>query len=152
MSEVTAYITVENGQVVLHDPAAEGIIAAVKQHNRDISYENCKKVFELNAESVERFKSRFTKGVYNSSEYCIVIIQVDDPYGGPISDVLMPDCNWQSLRDQGLEPMARGIADRAFMRSAIAAFDQEAVSDQDMLKDDLIAIVVAQGVARVFAV
>lgn len=152
MSEVNAYVTVENGQVILHDPAAEGVIAAIEAHNRGISYEKCQKIFELNAEGIERFKRRFTEKGYDPKEYCIVIVQVDSPYGGPISDILMPGHDWQAVRNQGMEPIARGIADREFMRGAIAQFDQRAAEKNNRLKDDLVVIVVADRVARVFGI
>lgn len=152
MSEVTAYVTTENGQLILHDPAAEGMVAAIEKHNRDLAYESCRKMLELNADGVERFKQRFAERSYDPRKHCIVIIQVDDPYGGPISKMLMPnaDDQWRAMRAQGLEPVARGIADRNFMHSAIAAFDRKADDDNDMLKDKLVTIVVANGVARVF--
>ena len=42
MSEVTAYVTVENERIVLHDPILEGVIAVVDEHNHKIAYEDCK--------------------------------------------------------------------------------------------------------------
>ncbi len=152
MSEVTAYVTVENGRTVLHDPILEGVIAVVDEHNHKIAYEDCKTMFDLNAEAVERFKKRFAEKGYEPEKHCIVLIQVDDPYGGQISDVLMPNENWQVIRDQGLEPIARGIADRRFMTDVVAEFDAKAAEDLDLVKDCLIVIVVASSVARVFVV
>lgn len=152
MSDVTAYVTVENGQVVMHDPVARGMIAAVEEHNRGIAYKDCEKVFELNAEGVERFKNRFAEKGYDPKKCCIVLIHVDDPYGGPISNLLMPNEDWQAIRDRGLMPIARGIADREFIRTAVAEFDTKAASDLDMLSDRIAAVVVFNGVAKVFTV
>ena len=109
-------------------------------------------MFDLNAEAVERFKKRFAEKGCEPEKHCIVLIQVDDPYGGQISDVLMPNENWQVIRDQGLEPIARGIADRRFMTDVVAEFDAKAAEELDFAKDCLIVIVVASSVARVFVV
>lgn len=150
MSEVNAYVAEENGQLVLHDPTAEGVIAAVEHYNRGIAYENCQKIYEQNSERVQYFRQRFDEKGYDPTKCCIVIIQIDDQYGNVIGNTLMPGQNWQVFRDQGLEPFARGIADRKYVHDAIEVFDQKAASDLDML--DYATVVVANSVARVFAV
>lgn len=151
MSEVTAYVTEENGEVVLHDPTAEGVIAAIEEHNRKQAYESCAEIFELNSEAIQRFRKRFIEGAYKPSDRCIVILQVDDQWGGAITSVVMPDTDWQPIRDQGLEPIARGIVNRKFMHHALAGFDEKAADDLDIIENQIATVVVAHSVARVFA-
>ena len=149
MSEVNAYVTTENGHLVLHDPTAEGVITAIDYHNRNIAYENCQEIYEQSAERIKYFCQRFEEKGYDPTKYCIVIVQIDDPYGSVIGNALMPGTNWQTIRDQGLEPFARGIADREYVHKAIEAFDQKAASDLDTLTRAV--VIVAHSVAKVFA-
>lgn len=150
MSEVTAYVTEENGQVVLHDPMYDELARMVESNARTMAYIGCQDLYEKNLERVKDFRRRFDEKKYSPEEYCIVIIQVDDCYGGPISGILMPGQDWQPIRDQGLEPIARGIAGRKFIRDAIGIFDENAAKDLDTT--EYAVVVVANSVAEVFAV
>lgn len=151
MSEITARVIVNNGQMLLQDPASEGMIAAIEDHNRKIAYANCDRIYDQNSGRIQQYRKKFDMGEYDSAQFCIVVIQVDDEHGGPISELLMPDYDWQPIRDQGLEPIARGITDRQFIHDTIAMFDENAADELDATTDCAV-VVIAHSVAKVFIV
>lgn len=152
MSDVVAYITEENGHFVLHDPVAAGVLAAVAEHNREVGEKCCQIIFDKNADSIERFKRIFTEKNYSAREKCLVFIQVDDYYGGVITEKLMPGYDWSPIRNAGQEPIARGIADRDLMQVALNHFADDAARRLEECPDDLVAVVVGKGTACIFPI
>lgn len=152
MSDVVAYVTEENGQIILHDPAAAGVLAAVSAHNREIGEKCCQIIFDKNADSIERFKRIFTEKNYSTREKCLVFIQVDDYYGSVITEKLMPGYDWSPIRNAGQEPIARGIADRDFIQTALGFFADDAARRLQECPDDLVAVVVGGRTASIFPV
>ena len=131
------------GQLVLDDPDAVALIHAVNKLN-------CRNTLELNADRVEYFKRRMTERGMTASDAVIVILNVDDVYGGLLADVLMPGFDWQEIRDRGEIPFARGIAMREGIQEALGAFDKETATKlRDMT--DAAVVIVDHGVAEVFA-
>ena len=101
-----------NGELVLHDPAAAGMIAAVEAHNLKIAMGNLREFMKANHERLDYFVTRMRDRRMSPREAVVTCIQVDDPFGGQLADALMPGHDWQAIRDQGLEPVARGLAMR----------------------------------------
>jgi len=131
-----------DGQLVLNDPVAVGVIHAVSKHN-------CRSTLELNADRVEHFKGRLADRGLTASDAVIVLLNVDDGHGGPLADILMPGHNWQEIRDRGEVPFARGLAMREGIQEALGTFDEEAAAKlRDMT--NVAVVVVDHGVAEVF--
>ncbi|PIS09111.1 hypothetical protein COT75_03125 [Candidatus Beckwithbacteria bacterium CG10_big_fil_rev_8_21_14_0_10_34_10] len=66
-------------------------------------------LFEINKERLEQLAFRAeSKGLY-PDEYLVICIDVDDPTWSFVVDALMPNEDWQAIRDQGLKPVSRGI-------------------------------------------
>jgi len=91
-----------DGQLVLDDPAALGMIRAVGKHN-------CTKTLELNAERISHFRQRIEERGDSPNDMMIVIINVDDnEMSAGLADALMPGHDWQAYRDRGEVPFAPG--------------------------------------------
>lgn len=131
-----------NGEIVLDDPEALGVIRAVEKHN-------CKLFLYANADRVQHFVNRIKEQGLSADEVVIVLLNVDDPNGKALAEVLMPGFNWQEIRDRGEQPVARGLASRIPLTGILETFDTEAASK---LRDwkDIAVIVVDRGVAEIF--
>lgn len=141
--EGMAYVTEVDGQTVLVDPVAYSVMKAVEKHN-------CKNTLELNADRVDHFKNRIVEKGLNPEEMAIVVINVDDPHGAPIAELLMPNFNWQEIRDKGEVPFARGLVYRQSMQEIINEFDEEAAKKMSETSGTIV-VVVDHGVAEVFS-
>lgn len=142
--ESRAVVREIDGELALDDPDAVAVIRAVEK-------QNCRRTLVLNAGRVAHFKKRLTERGLTASDAVIMIVNVDDFYGGPLADALMPGMNWQEIRDRGEVPFARGLAGREGIQEAIATFDQEAAEKlQEMT--DVAVVVVDHGVAEVFPI
>lgn len=102
------YVTKINDELVLVDQQACEIIKVINR-------ENCRKTYDLNLDRINHFKQRFIDRQDNPEDVCVVIINVDDCYGKEISDILMPNVNWQEFRDRDEVPFARGLASKPFV-------------------------------------
>lgn len=138
-----AFINVVDGEYVLHDPAAVGVIKAVSKHN-------CKGTLEINAERIEHFKGRLAELGKTPEEAVIVLLNVDDANGAQIADALMPNHDWDAIRAKDEIPFARGIAMREGIQKALAIFDESA-SEKLRSFEGVAVVVVDHGVAEVFA-
>ncbi|HSX00589.1 MAG TPA: hypothetical protein VLH38_06160 [Patescibacteria group bacterium] len=67
-------------------------------------------LFRANAERIWHFKQRAEELGRGGQDTVITLINVDDPVGGMLADVLMPGHDWQRYRDAGELPIARGLA------------------------------------------
>lgn len=131
-----------DGQLVLDDPDALAMIQAVGKHN-------CKGTLDMNADRVVHFKNRITEKGLTSADAVIVLLNVDDTNGEMLADVLMPDFDWQQIRDRGEVPFARGLADRKGIEESLGFIDKDAATKlRDMT--DVAVVVVDHGVAEVF--
>jgi hypothetical protein len=74
--------------------------AARKRHEMVVQCYDRLQHFAFRAQSIHGFKN---------DEVVVVCIKVDCDWR-PIVDALMPNYNWQEIRDQGLMPVARGSA------------------------------------------
>jgi hypothetical protein len=130
------------GQLVLDDPMAVGVITAVGKHN-------CKATLEANADRVAHFKQRLSDRGMTAADAVIVLLNVDDPNGAVLADVLMPGHNWQEIRDRGEVPFARGLAMREGIQEALAALDPEAAAKLREMTE-VAVLVLDHQVAEVF--
>lgn len=131
-----------DGQMVLDDPDALAVVQAVGK-------QNCKNTLEMNTDRVEHFKNRMMFRGMTPFEVVITLVNVDDIHGGPLADALMPDSNWQEIRDRGEVPFARGLAMRDGIQEILGTFDKEAATKLQNMTD-LAVVVVDYGVAEVF--
>ncbi len=138
----TAVLREVDGELVLHDPEAYAIIQAVGKHN-------CKNTLDMNAERVIHFKKRHAELGKTPDDMVIIILNVDDAHGAQLADVLMPGYDWQSVRDQGAVPFARGLAGRDGIMETIGTFDKDAASKLREMSE-VAVVVVDHGVAEVF--
>lgn len=143
VSRPRATIREVDGHLVLDDPDALAVMRAVNKHN-------CLNTLRLNADRIEHFKRRLEERGMTASDAVIVLLNVDDAFGGPLADKLMPGFNWQEIRDRGEVPFARGLAGREGIQEAIGIFDKEAAEKLQAMTD-VTVVVVDHGVAEVFA-
>ncbi len=134
-----------NGQLVLDDPDALAVIQAVEKHN-------CKITLEAHADRVVHFKQRLVDRGLMPDDYCIVILSMDDRNGKRLGDILMPgqEAMWQSMRDQGQIPFARGLASRPALQELVEALDKETGDRLRDMKGKTVVVVMDRGVAEVF--
>ena len=132
-----------NGGLVLVDPVGAAMISAVEKLN-------CEQTLKNNADRVTHFKNRLSERGMSPNDAVIVILNVDDPHGGPLAEVLMPGEDWQQYRDRGEVPFARGLAMRPGIQEALASFDQDAAAKLLSVVDDVAVVVVDHGVAEIF--
>lgn len=132
MEKPNAFVTQKDGQLILNDPIAEGVMTAIASHNKQVGKENCRFIYE-DPEQQERIK-HFTKRIayrgLSNNDVVIALISVDDIYGRPLANHLMPgmDQMWQEFRDKGQKPFARGIVMRREMEETVSYIDKEAGS------------------------
>lgn len=140
--EGAAIVKEVDGQLVLHDPIAAAVIGAVGKHN-------CRSTLELNADRVIHFKQRLSYHGLTAADAVIVLLNVDDPNGAALADILMPGYNWQEIRDRGEVPFARGLAMREGIEEALSLFDKEAAEKLHGMTE-VAVVVVDHQVAEVF--
>jgi len=140
--EPRATVREVDGRLVLDDPDALAVLRAVEKHN-------CRLTFEGQAERVRHFAARIAEKGLSPKDVVIVLICVDDPHGGPMADALMPGSDWQSVRDQGQVPFARGLAGRSGVRETVGLFDPEAAEKLSGIEGAAV-VVVDRGVAEAF--
>lgn len=142
MSEPRAFVQEIDGQAVLVDPDAMDVMRAVGKHN-------CINTLAMNADRVEDFKERVAIRDLAISEVVIVVLNVNDSNGAAIADALMPDHDWQAIRDRGEIPFARGLAGRAGIQGVLDLFDTQA-AEKLRAMTGLAVVVVDHGTAEVF--
>ena len=140
--EPRAFVHEVDGQLVLEDPDAVAMFRAVEKHN-------CVVTAKAQADCVRHFIERVKIKGLRPEDVVITIINVDDARGANLAEALMPGHDWQSYRDRGEVPFARGLAGRGGVEDFVAAFDAEAGQKLREMKDDLVVVIVDHGVAEV---
>lgn len=131
-----------NGQLVLDDPTAVGMIRAVDKYN-------CLGTLKTQRERVQHFVNRMQVLERSPEDVVIVLINVDDIHGRDLAEALMPSHDWQQYRSKGEVPYARGLAERAGIQDALKLFDHDAA--EKLKKHKGIAVVVVDfNTAEVF--
>lgn len=67
-------------------------------------------LFILNKERLEQMAFRALQKGFAPDAFVTVCIDVDDPTWTEVVECLMPNQNWQEIRDRGEKPVARGTA------------------------------------------
>jgi hypothetical protein len=140
-----------DGHLVLEDPVALEVMQAVDDHNRGIAKQNCRLTFDDQAERVAHFSRRIAERGESPKNVVIVLLNVDDKHGGVLADVLMPnnEAAWQVMRDQGMTPFARGLAQRPGIEGIVTAIDPEVGARLKALQGTAV-VVMHHGVVEVF--
>lgn len=118
------------------------VIRAIEKHN-------CKELLRLNTGRMLHFVLRMKQRGYSPNDVVVTCINVDDPNGGPIADLLMPGQDWQAFRDQGQIPIARGLAGREGIQTILQQFDCDA-ADKLQRTPGIAIVVIDRGVAEIF--
>jgi hypothetical protein len=140
-----------DGSIILHDPTAEGVIQAVKSYNRGIQMARVGDFLKANQSCIPHFSKRVKDRGLSPSEVVLVILDVDDPNGSALADILMPGYDWDSIRRAGQAPVARGLASRSVL-GALEALDKEEVARFRQRPNDLLVVVVTAGIFRIYPV
>lgn len=137
-----AWVEMVNGQPVLHDPDALAMIKAVARHN-------CRNTLLINKDRAQHFEKRMTEKGLAPADVVIVILNVDDENGGQLANILMPEMDWQAMRDQGLVPFARGLAVREGIAALVTGLDPE-IGEKLKAISGVAAVVMDHGVVECF--
>lgn len=113
-----AYVTEVDGQLVLVDPVAAGIIEAINGLNAKC-YNNCIITFHSQMDRVEHFAKRIKELNNDPKNVVILLANVDNDLGAALADALMPGYDWQQFRDRGEIPFARGLVARAGIQNLL---------------------------------
>lgn len=138
-----AYLKVVDGQLVLVDPVAFEVLRAVKQYN-------CRHTLAIQLERVVHFTRRIRDLWKNPAEVTIVLLNVDDPWGKTMADILMPGHDWQQYRDRGEVPFARGLASREGMQGVLDEMSPKEGAKFREAGPVVTVIVMDHGVVEVF--
>ena len=140
----TATVREIDGQIVLDDPTALGMIRGVGKHN-------CLGTFEAQTDRVAHFVRRMEERGDDPDVIAIVLINVDDTeLNRSLADTLMPGHDWQVFRDRGEIPFARGLCTREGIQIVLDDFDKEAATKLTEMAGRVAVIVFNHGVAEVF--
>lgn len=140
--ETAAIVCEVDGQLVLDGPQAMAIIRAINKHN-------CENTMRLQTDRIAHFKQRLTDRGMTPDQAVVVLLNVDDVHGRPLADTLMPNYDWQQIRNRGEIPFARGLATRDGIQEALETFDAPAARKLADMRE-LAVVVVDHGVAEVF--
>lgn len=134
-----------DGQIVLDDPDALAVI-------KGIGKANCRRTFEAQAERVAHFKRRIHELGREPDEVLIVLLNVDDPNGGQLAEVLMPgqEETWETFRRAGQIPFARGLAARPGIEDLVSGMDPEAGEKLRALRGKVAVVVMDHETVEVF--
>ncbi len=133
-----------NGQLQLDDPDARAMMKAVAQHS-------CLATAKNQRDRILYFVDRMRILEKPAHEVLITCINVDARYGADFADALMPGTDWQSYRDRGEIPFARGLALRPPLQLAVSALDPE-VGEKMKTIPGIVVLVVDHGVVEVFPI
>lgn len=140
-----AFVREIDGQLVLEDPDALVMIKVVDKIN-------CRQTFEAQAERVAYFKNRIVERGESPDNVIIVLLNVDDPNGGRLAEILMPGNgpNWQAMRDKGMVPFARGLAARRGVQELVSALDKDTGDKLAAMAGRAAVVVMDFGVVEAF--
>ena len=139
-----ARVIIVDGQTILEDPEALALMAAMNKIN-------CKITFDLNSDRIGHFVKRMEELGRTPKDAVIGFISVDDEHGRVYADILMPEYNWQEIRDEGKKPFARGLIVRDSMENSLMAFDRQAAEKLKKAKG-IPVVVIDYGVAEIYEI
>jgi hypothetical protein len=143
VTEPRAIVREIDGQLVLDDPDALAMIAAVGKAN-------CAETFKAQRERVDHFTGRAVARGLGPKDVVIVLLNVNDARGGQLADLLMPNAGpmWDEMRARGEVPFARGLASRDGTADFVRAYDPECAAKLERL--GVAVVVMDHGVIEVF--
>jgi len=109
-------------------------------------------LFKGNAERMKHFKRRVEELGRSGKDTVITLIDVDDPVGKVLADMLMPGHDWQRYRDAGEIPVSRGLAAKDAIPEFLVDAGYRLAANELLSTDDLRAVVLSSGVALVLDV
>ena len=109
-------------------------------------------LFRGNIERLEHFKRRVDELGLSGNDAVITLINVDDPNGSILANVLMPEHDWQRYRDAGEIPVARGLAKKDGVHGFLMAAGYNNAADELASTSDIRVVVLDAGVALVMDV
>jgi hypothetical protein len=144
VTKPTAQVREVDGLLVIDDPDAVAVIAAIGKVN-------CTGTLEHQRERVEYFKGRMAARGFGPKDVVIVLLNVNDDYGGAVADVLMPlsGAAWDEMRARGEIPFARGLADRTALTEIVSEFDPDCAAKLRGISG-VAVVVMDHGVVEVF--
>jgi len=116
------------------------------------STETAMELFRENADRVRHFQQRVNELGRSGQDTVITLLNVDDPIGGVLADILMPGHDWQPYRDAGKVPTARGLASKSIVQEFLKAAGYQIAADELAGTDNLRVLVLDSGVALVMGV
>ncbi len=131
---------------IIPDPEA----AATDKHLA--STESAMDLFRANVERVMHFTQRVNELGRSGQDTVITVLNVDDPIGGVLADILMPGQDWQRYRDAGEVPVARGLASKSGISEFLEEAGYEIAANELAGTDKLRVLVLDSGVALVMDV
>ena len=139
----TIWVSFSDGYAIgLHDPLiAEYIDSEAKRR--------CDNLFMGFSEDIQRYKARFDERGFDPQEVVMVFINVDDDFGAPLADIIMPDHDWQQYRDAGQKPFAQGLTSKPGVMSYLNSINPE-MGEELGRAEDLAVVVMDYGIARVY--
>lgn len=126
------------------------MLAAVEAHNRRQAKGACLTTLRESAERVTHFVGRIATLGKTTAEVVVVLLRVDDPHGGPLSEALMPGYDWAPVRAMGMVPYARGLAGREGIQETVDLIDAEVGARLREMVDVPVVVVMDRGVCEVF--
>lgn len=124
-----------DGTLVLHDPDAAGMVAAVE----------CENLLAMCADRVQHFARRMVERGSDPRETSILLVDVEDAHGGALADLLMPGHDWQAYRDRGEHPVAVGLVPSRGMAPVVDAIQGGAAEALTCVDDGHAAVIVVAG-------
>jgi hypothetical protein len=102
-------------------------------------------------EQIDRLRQRAEERELTGDDVAVALISVDDPNGGILADIVMPDQDWNQYRGEGVRPIARGLVMREGLEGFLGEFDQEAAEKlRNAGAGNLSIVVIDYGVAEVY--
>lgn len=110
---------------------------------------NCYATLKVQEDRVRYFMKRIGERGMTGKDLVVLVINVNDEVGGQWAADLMPNENWQTIRDNGAIPVARGLGTRDSVEAALQDECPEAAKELQAI-DDIAIIVIDFGTIVAF--
>lgn len=109
-------------------------------------------LYKHNAERMGHFKQKVEALGRSGADTVITLLNVDDPVGKVLADIVMPGHDWQKFRDAGETPVARGMVTKGAIPEFLTHYGYTKTADELAMTDELKVLVISSGVALVLDV
>ena len=110
---------------------------------------SCVSAFEQHQDRIAHFERRIKVLGLSPEEMVIVLLNMEDPFGGPLGERLMPGRNWQQFRDRGQTPYARGFVYKAGVANALELLDVD-MANTLRTSSELLVLVMTDSTSALF--